>query len=261
MPGNTNIPRDIKTFNSFINQTNSYLILGTPINAVRFGWTAAQLTAWQGFLSAWSPKYLLYSDRKAGYTTDNRNDLEIIISNVISYDKVNKLINKVKATSNLTSQDCSTFRISQSLAVPPTGMHPVAKNREVDKTIATPETVYPKLFPLAGGVVHIKVYPTKAASGRAHKLKGYDLVEYAVGVFYSGASGLPTVASDTRLTISHSSKASFLLPTVSITTNLTALAAGTLPPAKIALLFFRWAKSKHPDLDGIWNGPFTTPLM
>jgi len=48
----TTIPRDIKGFNQFINQTCAYLILGTPTNAVRFNWTAAELSAWQAFLTA-----------------------------------------------------------------------------------------------------------------------------------------------------------------------------------------------------------------
>jgi hypothetical protein len=259
---NTNIPRSIKGYNTYINQTNAYLIIGAPVtNAVRFGWTAAQLSAWQAFQSEWTPKYLLYSDKKAGYTTDIKNDLELIISNTISYDKVNKLINKVKATSGLTSQDCSTFRISQSLAVPPTGMHPVVKAKIADKIIPTRELVFPRLEPILGGVVHVRCYTDKAQSGRAHKLKGFDLVEYAFAVFYLGATGLPTTYSDPRLTTAHSSRASFLLNTNPYTSNLTALAAGAATPSKMAIFFFHWSKSKHPTLDGPWSGPFTTPLL
>jgi hypothetical protein len=257
----TNIPRDIKTYDTFINQTNNYLPLGNPTNAVRFGWTATQLQDWKAFLTEWQPKYALYSDRKGGYTTDIKNDLEIIIGNTILYDKTNKLINKVKATSGLTSQDCSTFRISQSLAAPPVGPHPIIKNKEKVVILPTKEAVFPKLLPLVGGEVHIKCFTEKAQSGRAHKLKGFDLVEYAVAVFYLGTANLPVSASDPRLTIAHSSRAAFLLNTAAFTANLTTVAAGTTPPAKIAIFFFRWSKSKHPNLDGPWNGPFTTPLL
>ena len=31
------IPRDIKGFNQYLNQTCAYLMIGTPTNAVRFG--------------------------------------------------------------------------------------------------------------------------------------------------------------------------------------------------------------------------------
>jgi len=257
----TNIPRDIKTYNSFINQSNNYLPLGNPTNAVRFGWTAANLSTWQGFLAEWTPKYNLYADRKGGYTTDIKNDLEIIIANTISYDKVNKLIAKVKATAGLTSQDCSIFRISQSLAMPPTGMHPLTKTKAIDKILPTEEMVFPKFYIIGGGVLRIKCFTSISESGRAHKLKGFDLVEYAFAVFYQGTANLPTTYTDPRLTIAHSSRASFLLNTTPYTANLTTLAAGTATPAKMAIFFFHWAKSKHPPLDGPWTGSFTMQIL
>jgi len=258
---NTNIPRDIKTYNTYINQTNDYLTLGNPTNATRFGWSASQLATWQGFLNDWKPKFTLYSDRKGGYTTDIKNDLELIIDNTISYDKVNKLINKVKATSGLTSQDCSTFRISQSLAAAPTGAHPLTKTKVIDKILPTAELVFPKFEVIGGGVLRVKCFTSISESGRAHKLKGFDLVEYAFGVFYLGAANLPTTYTDPRLTITHSSRASFLLNTTPYTANLTALANGATTPAKIAVFFFHWAKSKHPTLDGPWSGPYTTQIL
>jgi hypothetical protein len=76
-----------------------------------------------------------------------------------------------------------------------------------------------------------------------------------------GTANLPTLATDTRLTVGYSSKSNFILATITTTSNLTTLAANALIPAKIVVIFFRWAKSKHPTLDGPWNGPFTSPLM
>ena len=60
---------------------------------------------------------------------------------------------------------------------------------------------------------------------------------------------LPTDANDARLVMAHISHASFLLAT------------GTNNANKILVVFFRWAKSKHPELDGPWNGPFSTPVL
>jgi hypothetical protein len=87
------------------------------------------------------------------------------------------------------------------------------------------------------------------------------LVEYAIGIFNSGTSGLPTHSTDPRLTLGYSSKARFILPTAGMTNNLPALSAGAIEPLRFAVVFFRWAKSKHPTLDGPWSGPFTTPLL
>ena len=153
------------------------------------------------------------------------------------------------------------FNLPIKLVVPSVSTHSVAKSNVIDKTIVIAEAVYPKLIPAAGGFLQVKVFPSIAQSGRAHKLEGFDLLDYTIGVFNSGTSGLPTHATDQRLTSSYSSKASFILPTAALTANIPALAAGEAEPLRMAVLFFRWAKSKHPDLDGPWSGPFTTPLL
>ncbi|MGD0709721.1 MAG: hypothetical protein ABR968_00925 [Bacteroidales bacterium] len=257
----TNIPRNIKAFNTFIVKTCAYLVLGSPQNYVRFGWSAANLAAWQAFLNQWNPLYLLYIDRKGGYTTDIKNDLINIIKAVIAYDLTNKVILKVKATSGLTSIDCSTFNLPESLSTPATGMHPVASVKAPDKTIGTENLVYPELTPIGGSEVKIKAYLNTKKSGRAHKPKGYDLLEYAVAVFYWGTGGTPTHATDSRLHLDHSTKANFKLDTSVFTSNLGTLATGTAEPLKLAVFFFRWAKSKHPTLDGPWSGPFTVQIL
>jgi hypothetical protein len=257
----TIIPRSIKVFNTYIVKTNAYLILGSPTNAVRFNWTAANLTAWQNFLSLWTPLFNLYSDKKESYTTAIKNKLLGIIGNAVIYAQTNKLIELVKATASLNADDCAVFNLPAKLAIPSTSTHSVTKAKELDKTIIPSELVYPKIIPIGGGILHIKAYTEKAQSGRPHKLKSFDLLEYAIGVFYLGTTGLPTHPTDVRLAIAHSSKANFKIPTNAMTSNLTALAAGATEPSKIAVMFFRWAKSKFPDLDGPWSVAFTTPIL
>jgi hypothetical protein len=146
----------------------------------------------------------------------------------------------------------------------PAGSNPNTINNEVaitERINPTTQAVYIKLIPQAGGMVKCKCYTIAAESGRPHKLAGFDLVEYAVAVFYSGTANLPVLATDARLTYAHNSRASFVLATAALTTNLPALAAGATAPAKTMVIFFRWAKSKHPNLDGPWNGPFNTTLL
>jgi hypothetical protein len=261
MADHNNIPRSIKAFYEFLVQTCAYLVLGAPTNAVRFNWTASNLSTWQGVLSQFTPLYNQYINKKAGYTTDIKDQLMAIIASAVSYARTNKLIELIKATVSLNTTDCSTFNLPAKYAVISTSTHSAAKSKELDKTIFTFEAIYPRLIPELGGYLHIKAYIEKTQSGRPHKLKGYDLLEYAVGVFYLGTTGLPSVPTDSRLTTAHSSKANFGLQTATMTSNLAAVAASAIAPSKIAILFFRWAKSKHPDLDGPWSGPFTTPLL
>ncbi len=261
MPDQSIIPRDIEGFNSYITHTNNYLILGSPTNAVRFGWTAQNLSDWQDFRTEWEPLFFKYSDRKGSYTTDIKNDLENIIKAAIAYDKVNKLVLKVKATVGLTSEDCSTFHIPYSYSSPLSGPHSTATSGDKNKTTMTDEAVYPRIIPAGGGFVEIACHLEAEGSGRPHKPAGFDLVEYKIGVFYWGTENLPAHSDDTRLNLAYSSKASFTLDTTTMTTNLPALKEGAIEPTKLAVFFFRWAKSKHPDLDGPWSGPFKTPLL
>jgi hypothetical protein len=258
----TIIPRDIKGFNNYIVRTCAYLVLGAPItNAVRFNWTASNLSAWQAFLAQWNQLYAQYINKKSGYTTDTRNSRLGIIASAILYAETNKLIELVKATVSLNQTDCSMFNLPAKLAVTPSSLHPIPKTKAPDKTVITEELVYPEIIPIGGGILHIKAYLEKKQSGRPHKPGGFDLLEYAVAVFYLGTTGLPATPGDTRLSIEHSSKSNFKLTTTTYTSNLTTLAAGAIAPSKIAILFFRWAKSKHPTLDGPWSVGFSSPIL
>ena len=270
---NAIIPRSILEFNLYIILTNAYLLklTGGVLNWKRYNWTngaVGQLTNnladWQNFLAQWNLLYAQYEDKKGQRTSAITEQLHLIIEAVIAYDTANKLINLIKATVGLTALDCQTWNLPVSLANPTGGNHthhaPIATN-ETARTVATTEGVYPKLIPAVGGFVRCKCYTEASESGRPHKLAGFDIIEYAFGIFYSGTTNLPTSAADPRLAIAHSTKASFILQTAGIINNLTALAAGAIAPAKILVIFFRHAKSKHPDLDGPWSVAFTTVLL
>jgi hypothetical protein len=261
----TIIPRTIKKFNSFLTKTCNYLPLGgPPTNAVRFNWTASNLSAWQAFLTAWAPLFLLYDNKKESYTTAIKNKLLGIITNAVNYDRNNKLMELVRACASLNADDCAVFGFPAKLAVGTSSTHSaasLAKSKVNSKTIITEELVYPEIIPIGGGILHIKAYCESKQSGRPHKPEGFDELEYAIGVFYSTATGLPTSPNDTRLIKEYSSKSNFKILTDTMASNLTAIAAGSATPLKVAVLFFRWAKSKHPDLDGPWSVAFTTPIL
>ncbi len=258
MPDRSIVPRSIKGFNRYINQTNTLLVAGTPENYTRYNWTNDNLTTWQDFENAWLSLYIQYRN-KATYTTACKNDLLAIISNAIIYANENRLILLVKASKNLSASECATFNIPISYAK--IILEVQHADTSGNKTKATSEGVFPHLDPKAGGSVHVQGFTETTHVGRARKLDGYDLLEYAAAVFYSGTDSLPTSADDLRLTIAHSSKASFILQTAAMLSNLPVLAPGVVAPAKILVIFFRWAKSKHPTLNGPWCGAFTTVLL
>jgi len=255
------IPRDIDGFHVYLNLTNDYLILGAPTNAVRFGWTAQNLSDWQAFQADWNPLYFQYSNKKGTYTTAIKDEMESIIAKAILYDWDNKLTLKIKATVELNSTDCNTFRIPLFYSLPLISKPQATVSRDKNKTTMTGEKVFPRIIPIGGGFVKIEAFLFSKESGRPHKPEGYDIIEYKVAVFYSGTADVPTQVSDPRLSLAYSSKASFMADTNVYTSNLTALAARAVPPAKMAVFFFRWAKSKHPELDGPWSGPFNTVLL
>lgn len=254
----TIIPTSIAGFNRYLNQTNALLIEGSPENYTRYNWTADNLTAWQEFQTEWLLIFDLY-DNVATYTTSGKDGLLVIIENAINYANENRLILLLKATQNLTPAECIIFNIPKSYARVMLDTHPATT--EGNKTIATLESVFAHLIPKAGGMVRVKAFPEVSSSGRAHKLHNYDLLEYAAGVFYSDEANLPTHADDPRLKIAHNSRASFILQTLAMINNLPPLEAGAKAPAKILVIFFRWAKSKHPNLDGPWSVAYTTVLL
>src|SRR5208283_5448837 len=107
MADHNNIPRSIKGFYIFLVQTCAYLVQGSPTNAARFNWTAANLTAWQAFLTQFTPLYNQYTNKKAGYTTDIKDKLMGIIANAVIYARTNKLIELIKATVSINTTDCN----------------------------------------------------------------------------------------------------------------------------------------------------------
>ena len=244
------IPRTIVAFNIYLLKTNAYLILGTPTNAVRFNWSAAVLAQWQAYKNQWVPLYAQYLDKRGQRTTAITEQLYLIIANAVAYAQTNRLIDLVKATLVLSSLDCETFNIPLSYASPTSGngLMPNTAARSSHPLTPTADLVYPSLKPVGGGTVRCKCFTEAARSGRAHKLAGFDLVEYRYKVIALGTAA-PTDPSDTSLTIGHSSKASFLLPT------------GTNNTGKVLCIFFRWTNSKHPNLDGPESTCFTTTIL
>ncbi len=236
------ISRSIDEFNTYLLRTAAYLLLGTPTNWSRFGWSSTENAQWQAFLTAWRPLYALYSDKKGGYTTGIRDQLLQIIEDCINLCNTNHLLLSIQATRNVTITDLQTFNLPTDEVTGETPHHITAR------IAPATDLVYPTLKPMGGGVVRCKCFTEAAQSGRAHKLEGFDIVEYRYEIIAQGAA-LPTDPSLTTLIGGHSSRASFLLPT------------GTNNGGKVLVIFFRWAHSKHPNLDGPWSVCAITTIL
>lgn len=265
----TIIPREIEAFNAWITTACAYLLQSTLIgstttqNSTRFGFgalsynstTVTILQAFQAYLTQWQAKYPAWLDKKGQRSEAVTNALHLIIDVLVADDKTgNKYIQKIKATSVLTALDCTTFGLPVKLASPLIGggshVHATTPPATA-RTTPTSEQVYVKLIPVGGNKIKCKCYK-KSTDKRAGKLKGFDLVEIVWAIFPNelpAGTLLPTDASDSRLTSGHSTKADFLQNT------------GTGNAGKTFVAFFRWAKSKHPDLDGPWSGPFACTIL
>jgi len=238
----TIVPRSIDKFNLYLIRTAAYLLLGTPANWSRFGWLTTENAAWQAFLTTWLPLYAKYSDKKGGYTTGIKDQLLQIIEDCVNLCATNHLLLSIQATRGVTITDLQTFNLTTDEVTGSTPHHITAR------VAAATDLVYPTLKPMGGGVVRCKCFTDAVRSGRAHKLKGFDMVEYRYEVIAQGAA-IPSDPNTTTLIDGHSSKASFLLPT------------GTNNGGKVLVIFFRWAHSKHPTLDGPWNGYIIVTIL
>jgi len=241
------VPRGIGSFNTFLIKTTAYLLAGTPVNWSRFGWTAAEIAQWQALLAQWIPLFTAYSDKKGQRTTGIKDQLYAIIRACVALCKSNHLLLSIRATRSVSVTDLETFNLP---AIDVDGATP---HHVTARTAAATDLVYPTLKPMGGGIVRCKCFTEAAKSGRAHKLKGFDLVEFKYVVIAAATAtvpaAIPTDPNAATLIEGDSSKASFLLST------------GTGNSNKLLCIFFRWTNSKHPELDGPWSACFTTAIL
>ena len=114
--GKARTARNIKGFNDDIRNTNAYLNAPSPLpsvetNGVRLGILPAEITQWGVFLSEWIPLFELYSDKKTSRTTEIKDELKLIISAAVAYDKKIHMYDRIAVSPNATTLDFETFHI------------------------------------------------------------------------------------------------------------------------------------------------------
>jgi hypothetical protein len=232
------IPRTIDLFNTFIVNTNSYMLaVIVPTNWSRLGWVQAEMTAWTAFVTQWNPLYVKYSDKKGGRTTAIKDQLLLIIKNCVALDKSNHLLDRIAAAPTVTISDMQTFHIKKGVLQ--TTTHTVGQT-------AISENVVASLKPIGGGDVKLKCR-TINDGNRSSIAAGANSVQYTYLI--ATPTTAPAAADAAGLTKEISTKAAFTLHT------------GAGSTGKTLYIFFRWYNTKHPELAGPWSTMQSTVIL
>jgi len=220
------IPRSIRGFNSYIENTANYLLEGNPTNAVRLGFLADETDKWVGFSLKWKPLFPLYSDRKGTYTTSNKDALRKIIFDCRTFNHDNSLLDRIGASPNVKVHDLEVFRIKKGILKKETRTAPKTKiNEPVGATLQS----------IGGGSFSVKCRSSKG--GRAAIFEEADSVQYV----YLVGDTAPASAEVAGLTKEISTRASFTLELSSDNSE------------KHLYIYFRWYRTKYPSMSGPWN--------
>lgn len=234
MATRTRIPRSINDFNSYIINTNAYLLAATPTNASRLGITVPETTQWTAFVTQWTPLYAKYSDKKNSRTTSVKDQLLSIIKKCVDLDKANHILDRIASSTAVTIVDMEVFNIKKGV------LQKIARTTLVAHI---EETVVAGIQPLGGGSVAIKCHSTTGS--RPAIYAGADCVQY----MYQIDSGIPTLANASAMEKGLSSRASFTL------------SLGLENSGKNLDIYFRWYNTKHPELAGPWSTHQTTLIL
>ncbi|HLG35073.1 MAG TPA: hypothetical protein VI757_09350 [Bacteroidia bacterium] len=118
MPQTSRIPRDIKNFVPYMQDTDNYqrgLDLTPP--APRFanwGWTPTESTDWKDFRTNADSLFTKYNNKQKR-STDDTNNLHLLIKDVVDYDKEHHLLDKISTTAvpPATLADFETFHVKR----------------------------------------------------------------------------------------------------------------------------------------------------
>ncbi|MDR3653933.1 MAG: hypothetical protein P4L34_13305 [Paludibacter sp.] len=222
------MPRGIVLFNPYIENVVSYLQEGTPTtNADRLGVLPAEVTKFTEFFTQWEPLYSKYSDKKKSRTTSIKDQLLVIIDNVITFDQTYHILDRIAASPNVTVDDMETFNIKKGV---------LQKTPRSNSSSIITDQVTVTMQSLGGGIMSIKCYsPT---SQRAGIQEDADCVQY----LYQVGDPAPVSAMSAGLIKDLSPKAVFTL------------ALGADSALKNLYIYFRWFNTRHPELAGPWSG-------
>ena len=221
------MPRGIDQFNIYFPNAVNYLQEGTPkTNAERLGVLTTEVSTFTGFLTEWSPLYAKYSDKKKSRTTSIKDQLLVLIDNVVTFDQTNHILDRIAASPNVTVDDLVSFNIKKGV---------LQKSPASAGSSPISEQVTVAIQSLGGGMMSIKCY--SMTGQRAGIMDDADSVQY----LYQVGGQSPDSAETPGMIKELSPKAVFTL----------SLGAGSA--LKNLYIYFRWYDTRHPELAGPWS--------
>lgn len=220
------IPKSKVEFHNFTTRFINYLKEGEPSNAVRLGVLDEEVNYMEKLKIRWDPYYDQYCEGKATTTLLCIKTMNNIIDEFIEYDHVNHILDRIKASPNVTIEDLEVCNIHSALFVK-------SRSRQLTQPISV--GVVPSFMVIGHCVLQFICGNTENKSIKI--LKKASCVECA----YTIGGEDPTSKRDVDFHYHQSTKARFQL-------KFEEHQAG-----QKLFIKFRWINSKYPDFAGPWS--------
>lgn len=226
MTDRSRIPLDYVGFNSYMYNTTTYLVEGTPTNAERLGLSTEMVDQWSSFKDRFEPYFIKYEDKLNQRTTSVINNMKKIILDCRKFDQDSHMLNLIANSNAATLDDFEVFRIKKGQVLS-------EENSTIPQTpIAA--SVQAVITPRGGGDMYIQC--GNNVNTRTAIVEKATVVEYR----YCIGPEVPECINSKMLEFGYSTKASFTLH------------VGAENSGQSLFIYFRWNNTKHPDLAGPW---------
>jgi len=119
----TRIPDSISDFNTYMNNTGTYVAAGTPVNGIRLGLSAGNITDWGGYKTDWITLYTKYSDPVQS-TSIVKDEVRNFMDDFREF--ANPLLNIMAASPNANETDEGVFNFKIGRATPSHSTTPIS---------------------------------------------------------------------------------------------------------------------------------------
>lgn len=244
----TRIPPNIPGFNTYVNNTDTYLVAGAPVtNGERLGLTPQNLTDWNAQRVNWRDTlYPKYSDPLQS-TSAVKAQVHNFMEDFRTFAQ--PLLNVMAASPNATEDDEAVFNFTIGHAAPVHHTTPIA------------DGVVFEAKPIGGGDLHFSCR-TAHDDHRASKAEEADSVQLAYEITdlrnnNNNGGGTPTPPGPDRPGEERDNR----IPTPAdkgmtkeiFTKSQFTFHAGAENVGKRLVAFMRWYNTKHPELAGPWT--------
>jgi len=231
----TRISETIPGFNTYINNTGTYVAAGTPTtNGARLGLSPTNITDWENMKTDWIALYAKYSDPLQS-TAAVKEAVKNFMKDFKTFAQ--PLLNIMAASPNAVEADEAVFNFKIGRAVPSHSTTPIS------------EVVVFDARPIGGGELKFSCR-TAHDDHRASKAEGADSVQlaYMVVVPNDNPTPPPPGGGDDIPTPNTKGMAKEVFTKSQFTFH-----AGVDNVGKRMVVFARWWNTKHPELAGPWS--------